>query len=346
MPTPGRRRISPSGVRRAPSTGARRARRAITCGSGRTQRTSTSATIMKPPAASHGTTSSCASRCCPAKSGLNTNGPSTAPATAPKRTSEICRGRRSGGTMSAAAARASRTVPFDDADEREAEDDERRRVPEAAERGDRGADDAGQAPDGKHGDAAVTVHQPAGRERGERGRGEEDRRPEAEDALDPGDDDERGRRNRDDELDRPGEADQRPRRAGACSAGPGTSVTRAIYRGRPGTPAAPPCEGWRTYGAPVTCCASRPTAIRRRPRATPSRKGEEASTSARVGRRFVYGRSGSCGCVGTTFQSRTSSSSPSSASTRWTIVALASAGPEPVSCRSEVNGIPQTRAPR
>src|SRR5947207_1196936 len=42
----------------------------------------------------------------------------------------------------------------------------------------------------------------------------------------------------------------------------------------------------------------------------------------------------------------TSSSTPSSASTRWTIVAAASAGPEPVSWRSEVKGIPLTRAPR
>jgi hypothetical protein len=30
----------------------------------------------------------------------------------------------------------------------------------------------------------------------------------------------------------------------------------------------------------------------------------------------------------------------------WTIVALASAGPLPVSWRSEVKGIPETRAPR
>jgi hypothetical protein len=36
---------------------------------------------------------------------------------------------------------------------------------------------------------------------------------------------------------------------------------------------------------------------------------------------------------------------PSSASVRWTIVALSSAGPMPVSCRSEVNAIPETLAP-
>jgi len=62
-----------------------------------------------------------------------------------------------------------------------------------------------------------------------------------------------------------------------------------------------------------------------------------------VGRRFELSLPG---CVGTTFQSSTSSSTPSSASTRCTIVAVASAGPEPVSWRSDVKGMPLTRAPR
>ena len=47
---------------------------------------------------------------------------------------------------------------------------------------------------------------------------------------------------------------------------------------------------------------------------------------ARVGARFDRSSPGRCGWVGTTFQRRTSSPSPSSASTRWTIVALASRG--------------------
>ena len=81
-------------------------------------------------------------------------------------------------------------------------------------------------------------------------------------------------------------------------------------------------------------------------RASSRRNGADSSISARVGRRFVRGRAGTCGCVGTTFQQSVSSSSSSSASTRRTIVALASAGPRPVSCRSEVNGTPETRAPR
>ena len=75
-------------------------------------------------------------------------------------------------------------------------------------------------------------------------------------------------------------------------------------------------------------------------------EGRGLSTSARVGRRFVAGGRDGVDVSGTTFQQSASSSSPSSASTRWTIVAVASAGPRPVSCRSEVNGIPETRAPR
>ena len=78
-------------------------------------------------------------------------------------------------------------------------------------------------------------------------------------------------------------------------------------------------------------------------RTSSSRNGRAASISLRVGGRFDVAVPG---CVGTTFQSRTSSSRPSSPSTRWTMVALASAGPEPVSWRSDVNAIPLTRAPR
>ena len=65
-----------------------------------------------------------------------------------------------------------------------------------------------------------------------------------------------------------------------------------------------------------------------------------------VGGRFESGRPAWCGCVGTAFQSRMSPASPSSASTRWTTVALASPGARPVSWRSDVNGMPLTRAPR
>jgi len=87
----------------------------------------------------------------------------------------------------------------------------------------------------------------------------------------------------------------------------------------------------------------RPTATIRRPSASSRANGNPARTSAGVGGRFEVAVPG---WVGTTFQSRTCPASPSSASTRWTIVAVASAGPEPVSWRSEVNGMPEIRAPR
>jgi hypothetical protein len=97
------------------------------------------------------------------------------------------------------------------------------------------------------------------------------------------------------------------------------------------------------YSAPRAAAAILPTATTRRPSARASANGSPAATSAAVGGRFEVAVPG---CVGTTFQSSTSPARPSSASTRWTIVAVASAGPLPVSWRSEVNGIPETRAPR
>jgi hypothetical protein len=81
----------------------------------------------------------------------------------------------------------------------------------------------------------------------------------------------------------------------------------------------------------------------RRRRASAREKRSPAAISAHVGVRFDVAVPG---CVGTMFQSSTSSSTPSSHSVAWTIVALASAGPSPVSCRSDVNGMPLTRAPR
>ena len=115
-----------------------------------------------------------------------------------------------------------------------------------------------------------------------------------------------------------------------------SALTARVYAAAPSANAtAPPCEGWRTYGASSTPLrAARP---RRRGGRASARRGTAArrATSARVGRRFDVAVPG---CVGTTFQSSTSSSTPSSSSTRCTIVALASAGPVPVSWRSEVNG--------
>ena len=67
---------------------------------------------MITPATSHGTTSESASTSCLSpNSGRKMSGPSAAPNTAPKRTSEMPRARRSAGYMSAAAARERSTVP-------------------------------------------------------------------------------------------------------------------------------------------------------------------------------------------------------------------------------------------
>jgi len=76
----------------------------------------------------------------------------------------------------------------------------------------------------------------------------------------------------------------------------------------------------------VALAASRPTATRRRLSASSSRKGREARISSRVGRRFDVSVPG---WVGTAFQHKASSSS--SARTRCTTVAVASAGPLPLS---------------
>ena len=73
--------------------------------------------------------------------------------------------------------------------------------------------------------------------------------------------------------------------------------------------AAPPCEGWRTYGPPMRACATLPIAITRRPSESSARNGALASISTRVGGRFELSVPG---CVGTTFQRRTSLSIPSS----------------------------------
>ena len=77
--------------------------------------------------------------------------------------------------------------------------------------------------------------------------------------------------------------------------------------------AAPPREGWRTYGPPMRACAILPIAIARRPSESSARNGALASISARVGGRFELSVPG---CVGTTFQRRTSLSIPSSAEHR------------------------------
>ena len=74
--------------------------------------------------------------------------------------------------------------------------------------------------------------------------------------------------------------------------------------------------------------------------------GEDAAGGDLAARRRRGSTIAVPGWVGTTFQRSTRSARPSSASTRCTIVAVASAGPVPVSWRSDVNGMPEMRAPR
>ena len=113
--TPGRSRISRSGAAGAAgfaSGSASSSSSAIVRGSGRMVSARNTPTRAIADAANQGTTSVSSSRSLPAKSGRKTSGPSAAPKSAPKSTYEIARARRSGGYMSAAAVRASRTAPF------------------------------------------------------------------------------------------------------------------------------------------------------------------------------------------------------------------------------------------
>ncbi len=91
------------------------------------------------------------------------------------------------------------------ADAEEAEDDERRRVHDASERGQHAAHRADDEPSRDDGNAPVAIHEPARGQRSERAGGQEDRRPEAEDGLDPGDEDERDRGDGGGELQHAGE---------------------------------------------------------------------------------------------------------------------------------------------
>ena len=158
-------------------------------------------------AASHGTTSVSSSRSFPANIGRNTGGPSAAPNSIQRGRTKFAR-LRSSGTCPPTAVRARITAPFITPDAGEADDTRGCRVDEAAERS-RGA--GRQKPtrtrrSRRH--AAVAIHAAAAGKRGERARGEEDRRPEAEDRLDPGDEDERDRRHGDRELQHAGEGRQ------------------------------------------------------------------------------------------------------------------------------------------
>ena len=186
----------------------------------------------------------------------------------------------------------------------------------------------------------------AGRERGERRGDEEDRGPEAEDPFDARDEDERDGCNGDRQLHHAGEARQGGREQDGVPADrkavhePSLSERRRQPSPKRRGAAA---RGMADVRPADARWATLPIAITRRPSESSARNGAPASISTRVGGRFELSVPG---CVGTTFQRRTSLSIPSSASTAWTMVAVASAGPVPVSWRSEVRGMPEMRVPR
>ena len=163
---------------------------------------------MIPPAASQGMTRASVSSSLPANSGRKTSGPSAAPKSAPKSTSDIPRARRAGGNMSAAAVRASSTVPC--------------ATPTSAKPVTTIVADSTSQPSAVTTQPTMPATQPPARtgirptwsislpagKRGQRRGDEEDRRPEAQDPLDARDEDERDGRDGDRQLHHAGEARQ------------------------------------------------------------------------------------------------------------------------------------------
>ena len=307
---------------------------------------------MTPPAASQGTTRASASSSLPGEERAEDERAERGAEDARRRgRSEIPRARRSGGYMSAAAARG----PAGSSPAR------RRRARSRGSRASAGVDRAAERrrsssptiparqPPASTGTRPYrSISRPAGSAASapavRKIAGPSPRIPSI-----PVTSDERDGADRDGELDHAGEARQRRREQDRVAPDRKRSTARPYREQRSARPArnaaAPPCDGWRTYGPPSRACASRPIATTRRPsRELAEERRRCLDLGPRSGGRFELRR---CrGCVGTTFQSRTSSSIPSSASVRWTIVAVASAGPLPVSWRSDVNGRPETRAPR
>ena len=153
-------------------------------GSGRTpNEISEAGERRRAPAASHGTTSSCGVSARPANIGPKTSGPQIAPETTPKRTIDMPRARRSGGNISAAAARESRTIDCAAPQSAEPEEDEHAGLERAARGGDDRARDPEHEPGADHRHPADAVGDPPRRPDGERAGDQEDGRAEAEDAL-------------------------------------------------------------------------------------------------------------------------------------------------------------------
>jgi hypothetical protein len=184
----------------------------------------------------------------PENIGPKTSGPKMAPDAAPKRTSDIPRARSAGGNISAAAARERSTiVPAAPAKANPAIT----RMPDSAAQPS-AVVAAARIPETNP--MRITGMRPRrspARPAGNTARGardEEDRRSEPENPLDAGHGDERHRRQRDDELDHPGEADH-PAREQEGVTPDGVRLHVAIQAQAAARlsakAAAPPRDGWR-----------------------------------------------------------------------------------------------------
>ena len=310
---------------------------AIVRGSGRTSRTSTRPTAMIPPAASHGTTRASVSSSFPAKSGRKTSGPSAAPksaeedegdpARAARRREHVC-GRGAGeqhGSLRAA-------------DQREPDHHERGGLDLRSRRRCHGRGSRSRSRPRAPG-RGRPVHQPSRRERSERSGCEEDRRAEAQDPLDTGDEHERHRRDSDRQLNHPREARQRGREedhVAQIRARSPAEPTGGRPRDPRGTQRRRRCDGWRTNGPPRRSWASRPTrSCACRWSARPETVGLRRSRGGSVDDSKTRCRDGS---------GRGSRATPRPVAEprgAVAIVAVPPAGPRPVSCRSEVSGMPE-----
>ena len=167
-------------------------------------------------------------------------------------------------------------------------------------------------------------------------------RAEAEDPFDAGDRDDRHRPERDRELDHPRLEDEPEREQERVATDGRHHAIRAA----------------QAVGEGASAAVRRVTDVRRAERRV-RRSGRPRSGAGRVRARrrtpsrprspraTARGSTSRCpGASGRRSRGGRSRSRPSSARTRCTIVAVASAGPDPVSCRSEVNGRPEIRAPR
>ena len=222
-----------------------------------------------PAAANQGMTSVSSSRSLPAKSGRKTSGPSAAPKSAPKRTYEMARARFSGGVH----VRRGRTREQDAAVHRphpdEARDHQKGVVRQAAERREGAAERSHSEATGDDRRAPKPIHQPPRGERRSSTRRQEDRGPQAEDRLDPGHEHERDRRDRDRELQDPGQDDETGREEERVTPDGIRRHCRAIQSARPGTPGLRRARGaGRKAAPPSALSATLPTAITRRSTAT------------------------------------------------------------------------------